>query len=243
MRSVDWMRPALRPRPRAMTHEVRALMAQNPRIVAELGRPETPDETAARKAEASRVYRASQNTRNLIAALLVTLAVVAVIIFAVPRGEPPQPEPIDVASVAQSIESAEGRTVLVPEVPESWLVNRASIEGDATRAWTIVYVPDESAGFLRIAQGFDADPAWSTRVLSGAAVDGSVTIDGVEWQTYNIPDPSRAGNISAALSTQAGADTVLVYGSADQETLETAAASVADQILALREQTPNEVSP
>ena len=53
------------------------LMARGPRIVAELGRPETPDETAARKAESSRVYRASQNTRNLVAALLVTLAVVA----------------------------------------------------------------------------------------------------------------------------------------------------------------------
>ena len=44
------------------------MMAQHPRIVAELGRPETPDETASRKAESSRVYRASQNTRNLIVA-------------------------------------------------------------------------------------------------------------------------------------------------------------------------------
>jgi hypothetical protein len=131
-------------------------MAQNPRVVAELGRPETPDETAARKAESSRIYRSSQNTRNLIAALLVTLAVVAVIIFAVPRGTPPAADPIDVAAVAQGIQSAEGRTVLVPDVPGEWIVNRASIEGDSVSAWTIVYVPDESAGFLRIAQGFDA---------------------------------------------------------------------------------------
>ena len=211
-------------------------MAQNPRVVAELGRPETPDETAARKAESSRIYRSSQNTRNLIAALLVTLAVVAVIIFAVPRGAPPAAEPIDVAAVAEGIESAEGRTVLVPEVPDEWIVNRASIEGDSVSAWTIVYVPDESAGFLRITQGFDADPAWSTRVLSGASVDGTVMIDGVEWERYSIPDPARAGNISAALSTSAGADIVLVYGSTDEATLEQAAASVADQVIALREE-------
>ena len=81
-------------------------MAQNPRVVAELGRPETPDETASRKAESSRIYRSSQNTRNLVAALLVTLAVVAVIIFAVPRGAPPAADPIDVAAVAESISSA-----------------------------------------------------------------------------------------------------------------------------------------
>ncbi|HEX5728850.1 DUF4245 family protein [Microbacterium sp.] len=213
-------------------------MAQKPRVVAELGRPETPDEAAARKAESSRVYRASQNTRNLIAALLVTLAVVAIIILAVPRGELPPAEPIDVAAVAAEIESAEGRTVVVPDVPDEWIVNRASIEGDSTAAWTIVYVPDEEAGFLRVAQGFDADPAWTTRVLSGASVGGTVTIGGVEWDRYDIPDPARAGNISAALSTSAGADTILVYGSTDDETLERAAASVADQVLELREATP-----
>ena len=213
-------------------------MAQKPRVVAELGRPETPDEAAARKAESSRVYRASQNTRNLIAALLVTLAVVAIIILAVPRGELPPAEPIDVAAVAAEIESAEGRTVVVPDVPDEWIVNRASIEGDSTAAWTIVYVPDEEAGFLRVAQGFDADPAWTTRVLSGASVGGTVTIGGVEWDRYDIPDPARAGNISASLSTSAGADTILVYGSTDDETLERAAASVADQVLELREATP-----
>jgi Protein of unknown function (DUF4245) len=221
-------------------------MAHNPRVVAELGRPETPDETAARKAESSRIYRSSQNTRNLIAALLVTLAVVAVIIFAVPRGEPPVSAPIDVAAVAEGIESAEGRTVLVPDVPDEWIVNRASVEGDSVSAWTIVYVPDESAGFLRIAQGFDADPAWATRVLGGASVDDTVTIDGVGWDRYSIPDPSRAGNVSAALSTGAGDDIVLVYGSTDDETLERAAASVAEQIIALRESggaTPGEESP
>ena len=208
-------------------------MAQSPRIVAELGRPETPDETAARKAESSRIYRASQNTRNLIAALLVTLAVVAVIIFAVPRGEPPLPEPIDVAAVAQQVEAAEGRTVIVPEAPESWRVNSAAIEDDSNRAWTVVYAP--AAGFVRVAQGFDADAAWPTRVLDGADVDGSVTIDGIQWSRYDIADPSRSGNVSGALSTQAGPDTILIYGSAKEETLEKAASSVSAQVRELRE--------
>jgi hypothetical protein len=215
-------------------------MAQSPRIVAELGRPETPEETAVRKAESSRIYRASQNTRTLIAALLVTLGVVAVIVFGVPRGTPPPADPIDVAAVAQGVSAAEGRTVIVPAVPADWLVNRASVEGDTTAAWTIVYVPDEQSGFLRIAQGFDADSAWTSRVLSGAAADDTVTIGGVEWDRYDIADPSRAGNISAALSTPAGADIVMVYGSTDEATLELAAAAVADQVLALREETPND---
>lgn len=212
-------------------------MADQRRIVAELGRPETPEETANRKAEASRVYRASQNTRNLIAALLVTLAVVAVIVFAVPRGTPPEREPIDVTAEAERVAAAEKRTVIAPEVPETWRVNRAAVESDeSVRAWTVVYAPPgDGAPFLRIAQGFDADEGWTTRLLAGSAPEDSTTIDGIVWDSYQL-DAERTGNVSVALAARAGADTVVIYGVADAQTLETAAEAVSDQIITLREE-------
>lgn len=214
-------------------------MRHEPRVVADLGRPETPEETASRKAEASRVYRSSQNTRNLVAALLVTLGVVLVIVFAVPRGTPPEREPIDVAAAAERVADAEQRTVIAPDAPDTWVVNRAAVEADeSVRAWTVVYaLPGDGAGFLRIAQGFDADERWPTRVLSGAAPDDTVTIDGIQWDSYEL-DGARTDNVSVALVTQAGTDTVIIYGVADEQTLERAAASVSDQIQALREEAP-----
>lgn len=215
-------------------------MAQAPRVVAELGRPETPDETAARKAESSRVYRASQSTRNLVAALLVTLAVVAAVIFGVPRGDLPDPPAIDVAAIAERVESTEGRAAIAPEMSEAWVVNRAGLESvGSVRAWTIVYAPadEDQPGFLRVAQGFDADAAWASRVLSGAAPVGTVTIDGIPWDRYEL-DPSRTGNISVALATTAGADTILIYGTADRDALDETAAAVADDAKRLREETP-----
>jgi hypothetical protein len=75
-------------------------------------------------------------------------------------------------------------------------------------------------------------------VLGGAGAEDTVTIGGVEWDRYDIRDPSKAGNVSGALSAQAGPDIVLVYGSADDKTLEKAAESVSAQILQLREGTP-----
>ncbi|MFH8250482.1 DUF4245 family protein [Microbacterium sp. B2969] len=210
-------------------------MSKTPRVVAELGRPETPEETAERKATFSAAYRASQNTRNLVAALLATLAVVAVIAFAVPRGELPAAKAVDVSAVAEQVASAEDRTVIVPDVPATWTANSARIEGDSVSAWTIVYVPSETSGYLRVAQGFDADESWPTRVLKGAGVDGTVTVDGVVWDVYEISDPERAGNVSIALSTKAGDDTVLIYGSTDQKTAERAAAAVADQVDTMNE--------
>ncbi|MBW9120976.1 DUF4245 domain-containing protein [Microbacterium trichothecenolyticum] len=213
-------------------------MARGPRIVAELGRPETPQETADRKAESSRIYRSSQNVRNLIAALLATLAVVIVIIAAVPRGTPPPREAIDVASVAEAVAASEGRTVITPEMSEAWVVNSAGVEGDGgVRAFTVVYAPtdENTRGFLRVAQGFDADEAWEARVLSGSAPQDTVTIDGLTWERYEL-DPDSTGNISVALATDAGADTVLIYGAAGEDALEETARSVTDQITALREE-------
>src|SRR5690606_41370440 len=90
------------------------------RIVAELGRPETPQETADRKAESSRIYRSSQSFRNLIAALIATVAVVAIIVFAVPRGEPTPRPAIDVAKIASDVESTMDRPGVVPDGGHDW---------------------------------------------------------------------------------------------------------------------------
>ncbi|MDF2492033.1 MAG: amino acid transporter [Microbacterium sp.] len=210
-------------------------MARSDRVVAELGRPETAQETAARKAESSRIYRSSQTFRNLIAALIATLAVVAVVFFGVPRGEPVEQPPIDVAEVSDRLSTSYERTVISPDVPEDWRVNAAQLEGDEVSAFTIVYVPDDTT-FLRVAQAFDPDPSWASRTLSGETPDGTETIDGITWDRYEIDDPSRAANISYALATPAGADQILIYGTSDAETAASVASSLTDQITAIREE-------
>ncbi|MCT9820533.1 DUF4245 domain-containing protein [Microbacterium sp. W1N] len=207
------------------------MSAKEPRIVAELGRPETPDETAARKAESSRVHRASQNTRNLIAALLVTVAVVAVIYFGVPRGTPPEPEPVDVSSSAAAAEDSLGRTVIVPEAPAEWRANSARVEDGV---WRVVYAP--ASGFVRIAQGFDEADTWVSGELGGLAPTDSTTIDGITWDVYDMTRSSRDDNLTYALATTAGDDTVLIYGDLTAETAEKAATGLTDQIRALQEE-------
>ncbi len=212
-------------------------MAAGPRVVAELGRPETPDETAARKAASSQAYRSSKTIRNLVAALLVTVGIVAVIVFAVPRGAIPERAPIDVAALAESVSSSLGREVLVPDVPASWRVNKAALESDDGQAWEIVYAPD--TGFVNVVQGFDADRGWPSRQLGGAAASGTVTLDGVTWEVYELADLDRAGSISHALSTTAGPDSVLVYGGGDidADTVRAGAAALSPQIQEMTEET------
>lgn len=208
-------------------------MAAKPRVVAELGRPETPDETAARKAASSAAYRSSQTVRNLVVALLVTLAVVLAIILAVPRGSYDEPPEVDVATAAETAAGATASTLLVPEVPDAWRANSARMEG---AMWRIVYAPDDDPGFLRVAQLIGGDDAAVGRLLGGVAPTGTVTIGGIEWDEYTTT--ASDDNVSYALATPAGSDTVVVYGSATPESAAIAAEGVTDQISAMREEQP-----
>lgn len=205
------------------------------RVVAELGRPETPDETAARKAESSRIYRSSQTFRNLIAAILATLAIVAIVIFGVPRGTPVEAPRIDVAAEAAATSQALGRPVLAATVPDSWSINGARIESGTFDVWTVIYAPDQNRGYLRVEQAFDADDTWPVEVLSGERPTGSVEIDGISWDEYRIDNPQRAGNVSYALGTTAGPDRVLVFGNTSPELAAEVAATLTDGIDELRE--------
>ncbi len=174
------------------------------RVVAELGRPETPAETAARKAESSRRYRSSKTFRNLIAALLATVGIVLVVVVGVPRGtlaERPQP---DVVALSADLAADIGRPALAPALPEGWRVNQATVEGQGgTQAWTMVYVRSGESGFLRVAQGLDTDESWAVQVLDGARSTETVDIDGITWNVYRPGDPTRSGNISYAIGTDA----------------------------------------
>ncbi|MFK4852814.1 DUF4245 family protein [Microbacterium sp. ZW T6_19] len=206
-------------------------------IVAELGRPETPEETAARKAESSRAYRSSQNVRSLVAALIVTLAVVAVIVFAVPRGEPASAPHVDLAAISADVESTMDRAVIVPEPGTFWRVNKAELTSGSTVVWDVTLAPkdEDERGFIKFAQAFDADSSWAPQRLNGTATTDTVTIDGRKWDVYEPGDAGAKQNITYAIGTQVGADYVLLYGSRSADSTAELAESLTPQIDSLSE--------
>jgi len=202
------------------------------RVVAELGRPETPEETAARKAAASERYRSSKTFRNLIAALIVCLGIMAVVYLGVPRGTPADIPEADVAASAAQAEASAGHGVVLPEVPKTWRANSALVEGGE---WRIVYAP--ARGYVEVTQSFSAPEGWVSRELGGFAPTGTTTIDGIEWDVYELPSPVQ--KIDYALATTIGSDTVVIglAESTDRGAATTVAESLGDQIRTLREET------
>jgi hypothetical protein len=213
-------------------------MAQRPqRVVAALGRPETPEETAARKAQNSRLHRQRQTVLNLVLSLGASLLVVLVIVLLVPRSDTAMTRDVDVAPIAEQAQVASDDQLAVPELPEGWRANAAELrtsQVDKVTAWYVGYLTP-SDEYIGMYQGFDANPTWVAGLLARTLATGTTTIDGVEWTVYDNRDTGDdVGNAKYGLTTEAGDSTFVLLGTGTPEEFETLATALTPTIDALR---------
>ena len=196
------------------------------RIVAELGRPETPDETAARKAETSRAHRASQTVRNLAWSLGASLGVVLLLVLVVVRPDPAPTEAIDYGVVATEAQQSVDATLAAPVLPSGWSANAAELRADGEiQVWYVGFITPEQQ-FIALNQGIEANPTWVDNLLDGARSTGSVTIDGTSWSVYDHRDVEDSGNLAYAMTTSVQGSTYVLFGTASSVEFETVAASM-----------------
>jgi len=202
-----------------------------PRVVAELGRPETPDETAARKAENSRRHRANQTLRNLIFALLASLAVVLFLVLVVVRPDQPAREPVDYIAVAEEAATEVGAPLIAPELPAGWTSNAARIEtgNDQITAW-VVGLLTPSGQFIELRQGIGADKSWVAAQLDKARSTGGLTTGGLEWQVYDRRTDADSGNYAYSMSTLEAENGIVLHGTANDEEFGLLAAAVGEEL-------------
>jgi Protein of unknown function (DUF4245) len=206
---------------------------RRPRVVAERGRPETPEETAARKAENSLKHRQRQTTKNLLLALGASLLVVLVIVLIVPRSDTPVERDIDVAAVAEQAQIASDDPLAVPRLPEGWRANAAELRTssvDGVTAWYVGYLTPSNE-YIGMYQGLDANPTWVAGLLARTIATGTTTIDGVEWTVYdNRESGEDVGNARYGLTTEAGASTFVLLGTGTPKEFEAIAAALVPTI-------------
>lgn len=199
---------------------------KDPPIVAELGRPETLEEIAARKAETSRTHRESQTFRNLLVALLASLAVVLVTVLLVVRPDLPAAPAIDYRSIAAEADAS--APLAVPELSPQWKANSAVFDAnpaDGVATWYVGFITPKQQ-FIGVRQGLDANPTWLANQLKNRTATGSTTIDGIAWQVYDHRTAKDAGNLAYAMSTSQGHGTLVLFGTADDGEFATMAAAL-----------------
>ncbi len=206
-------------------------MSKPPRVVAELGRPETPAETAARKAENSRLYRERKTINNLVLSLLATLGLVVIIVLAVPRGDYTIDRNIDFTEVAQQAQPSVKNSLAVPVLPDGWKSNDAELRHsntDKVSSWYVGWITPKNE-FVALSQGFDANPSWVADQLDRKIATGTEKIGGLQWTVYDHRDSrSDGGNVIYALTAESGNNTYVVYGTADPDEIHVLAEAVVE---------------
>ena len=188
-------------------------MPEEPPVVAELGRPETPDEKAARVAEARRRRRSNQTAKNLALSIAASLGIVLFLVLVVVRPDP-APLVIDHLAAASEAEQSLGETVAAPIVPPTWVANRAELAGSGgVDEWTIGFITADET-FIGLVQGFDANPTWLRDTLRDAGDGDEIDIAGLTWQRFDRRGVDGVGLREYALVTETGSSTIVLYGTA-----------------------------
>ena len=201
------------------------------RVVAELGRPETPEETAARKAENSRAHRANQTTRNLILALLASLAIVLFTVLVVVRPGTDLVTPVNYRAVASQAQKDVSDTLASPNLPAGWRSNDAELKSDSgkTVSWYIGLITPKQQ-FIAVEQGIHTSDTWFGSLLGKAQATGHVTIAGTRWTVYNQRTASGVGNFPYSLAATINGSRVVLHGSASNAEFGVLATAVSTQL-------------
>jgi hypothetical protein len=209
-------------------------MAKNtdPRVVAELGRPETPDETFARKAENSRKHRANQTLFNLVVAIIASLGIVLFLVLVVVRPNDQTPVTVDYQTIAEDAQTNASEPLLAPTLPADWYANSARLGiTSSVQTWYIGLVTptSPSAQFIALEQGIDANETWLSIVTDNALATGSTTIEGIDWTIFDRRSSSDTGNYAYSMSAQIAGSTIVLHGTATDAEFELLAASLATE--------------
>lgn len=202
-----------------------------PRVVAELGRPETPQETADRKAENSRKHRANQTVVNLVLALAASLAIVLILVLVVVRPEQPPRDPVDYQAVADQAQGAVSAPLASPELPADWTSNSATLrtDGDGIATWSVGFITP-ARDFIQLRQGVDANDTWVSNVHEGSQATDSAAVGGMTWEIHDDRANGDAGNLAFAMVAETELSRFVLYGTADDAEFRTLAAAVAAEV-------------
>lgn len=184
-----------------------------------------PDGPAPSQAsEAARIRRARQTTRNLILALIATLAAVGLMLVLVPRDDSSQLERVDWAARAESLQGQAAMTLASPVLPDGWYANHADYEDDTTdglQTWDVGFVTPANA-YIGLQQVHGGNPTWLANQLADRPATGERTIAGHVFEVHDQrgqPGFTKGQNDYALVGEAAGT-TLILNGTAEDDEFE-----------------------
>ncbi|ROP74446.1 DUF4245 domain-containing protein [Curtobacterium sp. PhB115] len=201
-------------------------------IVAELGRPETAEETWARKDAARTARRQHQTAFNLVIALIASLGIVLFLVAVVVRPDATVDRTVDYQQIAAKAHVGDA-TLAAPALPDGFSANRADFTdktSDGVDVWTVGFLtPDKQ--YVGMQQGIGANDSWVANQLEQHPATGTRTLAGTKWTVYDRrAEGDDAENHAYSLVTTFGENTIVLSGTADDASFRTVATAVSKQL-------------
>ncbi|MEV8183798.1 DUF4245 domain-containing protein [Specibacter sp. NPDC078692] len=156
--------------------------------------------------------RANASVIGMFLAIFSTIAIVLVVVWLNPQQKAETYRSnIDVSAVANHATDTAGFTPVAPELPDGWYANYARWNpagADGVAFWDVGYVTSSNT-FIALRQSITANPTWIADQSQQAAVTGSRTVDGHDWELRDKPKGDRS------LVLVDGKDTIVLTGAAD----------------------------
>lgn len=203
-----------------------------PRVVAELGRPETAEETRARKAQNSLNHRLNQTSKNLILSLIASVAIVIVLVLVVVRPHGSELHDVNYLKVAGDAQPQFPAPIAAPAMPKDWTSNSAVVtqsDSDGIQTWYVGFITPGTS-FIGLTQGIKTNPTWVSDQLQQSKKTSDTRIGGLDWAVYDHRTASNPGNNAYALVTTSGDSTVVLAGTAPTSQFDLLATRVAAKL-------------
>ena len=183
---------------------------------------ESPEEAAARKAEARRLRRQRQNTRNLVASIAASLGLVVFLVLVVARPDESIVQAIDYELVATNTEPSAPGPLIAPPLDDTWSANRAELtEEPYGRVWAIGLV-STTGDYVELAQVFGGGEDAVTELVGVGGVESTTTLagqSGVSWTVINRSELENPGNALFAVVSDTDDGLVVISGTSEQGVL------------------------
>ncbi|GAA1483442.1 DUF4245 domain-containing protein [Brachybacterium fresconis] len=188
--------------------------------------PEDVAETPEPRPQPKSAYElpSKKNTvlRNMIWALVLTMAVVVVIAIAFfgvgsdPGREPLANSELDVSESAERAQDAVSFPVAAPNPQEGWTERSARFTGGESPQWTVEYT-SPSDQLVTLTEAAEVGAPMLSSALPGATVQEELSIGGAQCQVLS---GDTDGTTELALSCQGEDFGLLVHGATDREEIQ-----------------------
>ncbi|WP_244931858.1 DUF4245 family protein [Nocardioides sp. W7] len=168
--------------------------------------------------------RYQRTTGGLIGSMIVAVVVVlGVVVFRETFRDTPEiePEPVDYLPAVVALQESGRQVAYPPELPDGWMVTGVDIERGQRPGWSLAMLTDDDKYVGLRQRDEDIDTLVEEHIDADATEGDPVELDSAlasEWATFS--DEGGDHGYATTITTDAGEESLLVYGSAPPADLE-----------------------